>query len=79
MKKKLDRAGWQIGNIDATIIAERPRLQEYVHKIRQNLSSTLGVDIGCVSVKGKTTNGLGFSGRGDGIAAQAVAMIVTKE
>ncbi len=73
--QKLTEAGWQVVNVDATIVAEKPRLSEYIDKMRRKLSSTLGIDAGRVSVKASTSNGLGVIGRGEGIAAYAAAMI----
>jgi len=72
---ELDDKGWRIENIDATVVAEKPRLSEYIETIRQSLSQTLGVSSDKVSVKAKTSAGLGFIGRGEGIAAYAVAML----
>jgi 2-C-methyl-D-erythritol 2,4-cyclodiphosphate synthase len=73
--EKLEERGWGVVNIDATVVAEKPRLREYIDDMRENLSEILGVDIGRVSVKASTNNGLGFIGGGEGIAAYAVAMI----
>ena len=75
VKDKLAENGWRIENIDATIIAEKPRLQEFIPAMRQKLSQALGISINQVSVKASTGNGLGFIGRGEGIAACATAMI----
>jgi 2-C-methyl-D-erythritol 2,4-cyclodiphosphate synthase len=72
---KLTDAGWHIVNIDATIIAEEPKLAGFIEKMRQNLSRTLAIDIDRVSVKASTSNGLGCTGKGRGIEAQAVALI----
>jgi 2-C-methyl-D-erythritol 2,4-cyclodiphosphate synthase len=66
---------WKIGNIDATIVAERPRLSPYVHSMRQHLAEHLHLTIEQVSVKATTTDGLGFAGRQEGIACYAVALI----
>ena len=72
---KLADNGWQIGNIDATVVAEQPRLGDFIPEMRQQLSRTLGIALDKVSVKAKTGNGLGLVGRGEGIAAHAVATI----
>ncbi|MFC1906711.1 2-C-methyl-D-erythritol 2,4-cyclodiphosphate synthase [Chloroflexota bacterium] len=72
---ELEDNDWQIMNIDTTVVAEKPRLGEYIEAIRQSLSRTLGVSLDKVSVKAKTSAGLGFIGRGEGIAAYAVAML----
>jgi len=73
--KKLAAQGWHIVNIDATVIAEAPKLSGFIAKIRQSLSQTLGIEVEQVSVKASTANGLGFIGRGEGIEARAVALI----
>ncbi len=75
VRQKLADKGWRIVNIDATVVAEKPRLSEYIEAIRQSLSRTLDISQDKVSVKAKTSAGLGFIGRGEGIAAYAVAML----
>ena len=67
--------GWRVVNIDATVIAEQPRLAEFIPEIRQRLSRTLGIHINQVSVKASTANRVGSLGRGEGIAVYAVALI----
>jgi 2-C-methyl-D-erythritol 2,4-cyclodiphosphate synthase len=74
-KKKLVAAGWEVVNIDATVVAEKPRLAEYTGAMREQLGKTLGINAGRISVKASTANGLGFIGQGEGIAVCAVAMI----
>ena len=71
----LDAAGCLILNVDATIIAQRPKLAEYIPRMRSNLAEAAGVLLSEMSVKATTTDGLGFTGRGEGIAAQAGALI----
>jgi 2-C-methyl-D-erythritol 2,4-cyclodiphosphate synthase len=73
--RKLAAGGWRVVNIDATVIAEEPKLGGYINDMRQKLSGTMGISTGQVSVKASTNNGLGFIGGGEGIAACAVAMI----
>ena len=73
--EKLAAEGWRVGNVDATVLAESPRLSEYIDEMRGKLSRAMGVKIGQVSVKASTSNGLGFIGRGEGMAALAIAMI----
>jgi 2-C-methyl-D-erythritol 2,4-cyclodiphosphate synthase len=73
--EKLEERGWRAVNIDATVVTERPRLREYIDDMRQNFSQVLGIGIERVSVKASTSNGLGSIGRGEGIAAYAVALI----
>jgi 2-C-methyl-D-erythritol 2,4-cyclodiphosphate synthase len=73
--EKLEERGYRVVNIDATVVAERPRLREYIDDMRHNLSHVLGISIDKVGVKASTNNGLGAIGSGEGIAAFAVAMI----
>ena len=68
-------AGYAIVNVDLTIVAAAPRLSPHVEEIRAALSLVLGIELTCVSVKAKTTDGLGAIGRGEGIEAQAIALI----
>jgi len=75
VKELLAEKGWQVNNLDATIIAERPRLSEYINDMREKLCQALGIDIERVSVKASTSDGLGFTGRGEGIATYAVAAL----
>ena len=75
----LDENGWQVSNVDATIVAERPKLSEHMKKMREKLCQTLGINVGQVSIKASTSDGLGFTGRGEGIAALALATVKEKE
>ena len=68
-------AGYSIGNIDATVNAEQPKLATHIDAIRSNLAEALGVEIGAINVKATTADGLGAIGRGEGIAAQAVVLL----
>lgn len=72
---RLAEAGWSIVNIDSTVIAESPRLGEHVGSMVVNIASALGIERGDVSVKATTTDALGFTGRGEGIAAMASVSI----
>ncbi len=72
---KLTENSWQIINVDATIVAEQPKLRDFIDRMRQQLSQTLGITISQVGVKASTSAQLGFVGRGEGIAAYAVALI----
>jgi 2-C-methyl-D-erythritol 2,4-cyclodiphosphate synthase len=74
-RDKLKENGWSIGNIDATIVAEQPKLAGYIDKMRRQLSDTLGITLEQVSVKATTSEKLGFIGRGEGIAAFATALL----
>ena len=73
--RKLQDAGYSIGNVDITIAAQKPKLMPYIEKMRENMASDLGVDKGFVNVKATTTEKLGFEGREEGISAYAVALI----
>jgi len=68
-------AGFRVGNVDAVVIAEAPKLAPHVSAIRSRLAAILSIDATRVSVRGTSANGLGFSGRGEGIAAVAVALL----
>ena len=74
---KLRAAGFSPGNIDITIVAQRPKLAPYIKLMRANMARALGIDISLVSVKATTTEGLGFEGEGLGISAQAAAIIIS--
>lgn len=67
--------GWWVGNVDVTIIAQQPKLAPYVTEMRIKLAQALDVAVDCVSVKATTTEHLGFTGRGEGIAAEAVVLL----
>ncbi len=71
----LREAGYVVGNIDATIIAQAPKMAPHVDAMCANIAADLAIDVACVNVKAKTTERLGFAGRGEGIAAEAVALI----
>lgn len=71
----LRNRGWRVGNIDATVVAQRPQLAPFINDMRKRISETLGIDKGKVSVKATTSEGLGFAGREEGIAAYAVAAV----
>ena len=74
VRDMLAEQGWRISNIDATVVAERPRLRDYIDPMREQLGQTLEIDTGRVSIKASTSEGLGFTGRGEGIATVAVAL-----
>lgn len=69
-------AGWRMGNVDCTVIAQMPRIAPHVAAMRDNIAADLCIAPDCVNVKGKTTERLGFVGRGEGIAAEAVALLL---
>jgi 2-C-methyl-D-erythritol 2,4-cyclodiphosphate synthase len=66
---------WEVANVDAVVICERPKIRDHRWSMRKNLASALGVEASSVSVRGTTTERLGFPGRGEGIAAQAVCLL----
>ncbi|MEO1765901.1 2-C-methyl-D-erythritol 2,4-cyclodiphosphate synthase [Thiobacter aerophilum] len=72
----LKEQGWRVGNVDATVVAQAPRLTPYVPEMVRHIASDLEVAEDCVNVKATTTEKLGFTGRGQGIAAQAVCLIM---
>ncbi len=72
----LSEKGWNIGNIDATVVAQRPKLAPYITSMRGKIAVALGIEVSQVSVKATTTEGLGFAGQGEGIAAYAIAMVI---
>lgn len=72
---RLREGGWKIGNIDATILAQAPKLAPYIPQMREKIAAALGVSADRVSVKATTEEGLGFTGEGLGIAAHAVSLI----
>jgi 2-C-methyl-D-erythritol 2,4-cyclodiphosphate synthase len=72
---KLIENGFKIVNVDATIVAEKPKLKDFIDQMRLKLSQTLGIEASQVSVKASTSAGLGLVGRGEGIAAYAVVMV----
>ena len=67
--------GWRLGNLDCTVVAQQPKIAPYVDAMRTALATALDVEKGAVSVKGKTTEKLGFTGRGEGIAAMVSALL----
>ncbi len=75
VRDKLAENDWRIDNIDATIVAEQPKLESFINAMQQQLSQTLGIALGQVSIKSSTSAQLGFIGRGEGIAACAVALL----
>ena len=75
----LDRQGWRVVNVDSTIIAEAPRMAPHIPRMRENIAADLGLPPAAVNVKAKTGEKLGSIGRGEGIAAQAVALVTWKD
>ena len=73
--ERIAQAGYRVGNIDATILAQRPKLAPHIPQMRANLAHRLGLDVDQVSVKATTEEGLGFTGTGEGMAAHAVCLL----
>ena len=69
--------GYLIENIDATIIAQAPKMRPYIDNMRENIANALEIDLNCVNVKATTEEGLGFTGTGDGISSQAICMLTS--
>ena len=73
----LDKENYIIGNIDATIIAQRPKMSPHIETMRERIADTLNIEIGIVNIKATTEEGLGFTGEGLGIACQSIALLET--
>jgi 2-C-methyl-D-erythritol 2,4-cyclodiphosphate synthase len=73
--KRLNDAGFKVGNVDCTIVAEQPALAPHIDKMRQTLAHAVGIKPDCCSVKAKHTEGMGYTGEGIGMAAYAVAIL----
>lgn len=71
----LRQKGWQIGNVDCTIVLQRPKVAPYIEQMRQEMANAMAIDTDEVAVKATTTEKLGFTGREEGVAAYAVALI----
>ena len=74
----LAERGWRVGNCDVTVVCEAPKVGPHARAMRETLASALGIDVDAVSIKATTSENLGFTGRGEGIAAQAVCLLVGK-
>lgn len=72
----LKENGFSVNNIDATIVAQRPKMAPYIEKMRKNIADAINTDIKNISIKATTTEGLGFEGEGKGISAQAVCTVL---
>ena len=75
VNKLLKAKGFRVGNIDAVVVAEQPKISPFIEDMRGRIARTLGIDLEQVMVKATTTDGLGFAGRIEGIAAHAVALV----
>lgn len=76
---RLEREGYAVGNVDVTLVAQRPKIAPYIPAMRANIASDLGISVTRVSVKATTEERLGFTGSGAGMAAQAVALLVERQ
>lgn len=72
----IEAGGWRISNVDATLLAEQPKLASYIPEMRRNIAEALGMNTEDVSIKATTTEGLNAEGRGEGISAQAIALLI---
>ena len=72
----LRKEGWAVGNVDVTVVCERPRIGPRAMEMRARLAERTGIEVGAVSVKGKSNEGMGWIGRGEGIAVYAVATVI---
>lgn len=74
----VSQAGWKLGNLDATLMAQAPKMAPHIHSMRSVIAEDLDVELDQVSVKATTTERLGFTGRGEGIAAEAVVLLLPR-
>ena len=77
VREVLAEHGWKLGNLDATVVAQAPKMAPHIVQMRQNLADCLEADLSCVSVKATTEEHMGFTGSGEGIAAHAVCLLET--
>lgn len=75
----INQAGFRVGNVDATIIAQAPKMAPHISRMVENIAADLSVPINAINVKATTTEKLGFAGRGEGIAAEAVALLLVAQ
>ena len=78
VKEKLDAAGYKVGNVDVTMIAQRPKLKEYIPQMMENIAEDLQIDLNQVNVKATTEERLGFTGNEEGMACHAVCLLEEK-
>lgn len=72
----ISKKGYSISNIDATVIAQAPKLEPFIRQMRQNIADTMNIDIDCINIKATTEEKLGFTGRKEGISAHSVCLII---
>ena len=75
VKEKLDAAGYRVGNVDVTMIAQKPKLKDYIPQMMENIAQDLGVEVSRINVKATTEEKLGFTGEGLGMACHAVCLL----
>ena len=75
VREKLEAAGYRVGNVDVTVIAQKPKLKEFIPRMMENIAHDLAIDIGRVNVKATTEEHLGFTGDGSGMACHAVCLL----
>jgi 2-C-methyl-D-erythritol 2,4-cyclodiphosphate synthase len=76
ISQRVREAGWQVGNVDAVVIAQRPKLAPHIGAMRERIAAALEIEAGSVNVRGKTAEGLGALGAGEGIAVHAVCLLL---
>lgn len=76
--QRLETAGWVVGNVDTTLIAQAPKMLPHIPEMRQNIAADIGVAVDAVGIKATTTERMGFAGRGEGIAAMAVVLLTQR-
>ncbi len=79
VRSLVQQAGWEVVNVDSTVLAERPKLAPYLVEMKRAIGDALGISEGQIGIKATTNEGLGFVGRGEGIAAMAVALLARQE
>ena len=75
----LRKQGYAVGNIDATVIAQKPKMAPHIPQMRKNMADALGIPESKINIKATTEEGLGFTGRGEGIASQAICLLIEKQ
>lgn len=76
--RRVREAGWRVGNVDATVVAQAPRMRPHIDAMRAHIAADLDVAVDCVNVKATTTEGMGYTGRREGIAAHAVTLLLAR-
>ena len=79
VEELLSKQGYAVGNIDATVIAQKPKMAPHIPQMRKNMADALGIPESKINIKATTEEGLGFTGRGEGIASQAICLLIEKQ